>query len=436
MTEPDASSRRRSRPPRIPFPSLHPGERVRGSAILDENPECGLVLWESYRNVGDWAITPRARRVPGMFGAGAAERRAEQLRDAGVAGGPVRAALETLAGLLADPSRVRARGVALACRRLSAWAGERGRTATQFYFAAAAALCVPDDARLAYQAGRLARDLAQWDTAEMWLEFAVAAAKRKRDRETQTVAVLGLGNTLYRQGFYRRARETHLAGLALARRHDLREYCGRALHDLFVVSLDLRDARAAEAYAREAVAAYGAAHPNVPALAHDVAYFWLGQGHPTRALPVLQAILPHLRRPDRRVRVLASAARAAAGVGDRAVYAEFVREVRETARDPLAEGALAAALFETAIGAFLLGEGKLTGELLDEVLHLARERGEEDVLARAEVLLGCIPTGPVNESHAPAAGQDTNDLARELVSCLQAGGARQASIPASSMAGG
>ncbi len=424
MTQPDASSRRRSRPPRVPVPSLHPGERVRGSAILEENPGCGLVLWESYRNVGDWATTPRARRVPGMFGEGAAERRAEQLRAAGVADGAVGAALETLRGVLSDPRRAGARGVALACRRVASWAGEHGRTATQFYFAAAAALCVPDDARHAYQAGRLARDLAKWDTAEAWLEFAVAAAKRKRDRETQTVAVLGLGNTLYRQGFYRRARETHLAGLALARRHDLREYCGRALHDLFVVSLDLRDARAAEAYAREAVAAYGAAHPNVPALAHDVAYFWLGQGHPSRALPVLRAVLPHLRRPDRRLRVLASAARAAAGVGDRAAYAELVREVRETARDPLAAGALAAALFEAAVGASLLRDRELAGELLDEVLHLARERGEADVLARAEGLRAGIPTAPVDEAQAPAGGQDANDFARELVSCLETGLAR------------
>ena len=183
MTDPRAAPRRRrSRPPRPPVPSLHPGERVRGSAILEENPECGVVLWESYRNVGDWATTPRALRVSGMFGEGAAERRAEQLAGPGLPDGAAGAALETIRALVADPGRARPRAVALACRRLSAWAGEHGRPATQFYFAAAAGLCAPGDARHAYQAGRLARDLARWDAAEVWLEFAVAAARRGRSR--------------------------------------------------------------------------------------------------------------------------------------------------------------------------------------------------------------------------------------------------------------
>ncbi|MEW5930538.1 MAG: hypothetical protein AB1941_24015 [Gemmatimonadota bacterium] len=422
MTDPHAARRRRSRPPRPPAPSLHPGERVRGSAILEENPECGLVLWESYRNVGDWAATPRARRVAGMFGPGAAERRAEQLAGAALPDGPARAALEAIRGVVADPAHARARRVALACRRLAAWAGERGRPATQFYFAAAAALCAPDEARHAYHAGRLARDLARWDAAEAWLEFAAAAAKRGRDRETQALAVLGLGNSFYRQGFYRKARETHLAGLEIARRHDLREYCGRALHDLFVVSLDLRDTCAAEGYAREALAAYGATHPNVPALAYDVAYFWLSQGYASRALPVLRAVLPHLRHPDQRVRVLASAARAAAEVGDRIAYADLVRQVRVAGRDPLAKGAFAAALFETALGASRLNYQELASRLLDEVLDVAHDRGEADVLARAEDLRGRIPAEPPVETSTPAAGQDSSPFAHELVSCLQARG--------------
>ncbi|MET0398156.1 MAG: hypothetical protein ABW277_15250 [Longimicrobiaceae bacterium] len=435
MTEPHAASRRHSRPPRLPVPSLHPGERVRGSAILEENPECGVVLWESYRNVGDWATTPRARRVPDLFGAGAAGRRAEQLSGTGLPDDTARAALETIRAMVADPGRARGRALALACRRISAWAGEQGRPATQFYFAAAAGLCVPDDARYAFQAGRLARDLARWDTAELWLEFAAAVARRGRDRETQAAAVIGLGNMFYRQGFYRKARDTHLAGLALAQRYDLREYRGRALHDLFVVAIELRDARAAEGYASAALDAYGPAHPLVPALAHDVAYFWLAQGDAARALPVLRAVLPHLDRPDRRVRVLASAARAAAAIGDRAGYVELVREVRGSGGDSLVMGALAGALLETAVGASLLHSQTLAGELLDEALQVARERGEVDVVARVEELRGSISAEVVDEVRAPAAGQGTDELARELVSCLQAVTGGDADTPAAPPAG-
>jgi hypothetical protein len=393
MTRPDRSSRRRSRPPRVPSPALHPGERVRGSAILEENPECGLVLWESYRNVGDWAATPRARRVPGMFGAGAAERRAEQIREAGVADGPVRAALETLYAVVADPGRARARAVALACRRLSAWAGERGRPATRFYFAAAAALCVPDEARHAYQAGRLARDLAKWDAAEAWLEFAVAAARRGRDRETQTVAVLGLGNTFYRQGFFRRAEESQTAGLALARKHGLTALEAGALHDLFITAAETHQPDRAEENARLALHAYGPAHRNVPSLAHDIALFWLSSGQPARALPVLQALLPWMKMPARRLHVLASLARAAGECGRKEVFQRAWGEAWPLAEKAEAAPAAAPALLQLAFGAASLGETRPADGAAAAALRIGRERGEQDVISAATELLGSLAAG-------------------------------------------
>lgn len=435
MSERPPSKRRRSRPPRMPLPSLHPAERVRGSAILEENPVTGLLLWESYRNVGDWATTPRPARAA-LFGRGAAERRAEQLGRAGRMDHAVRAALETIHAMVAHPARTRAREVTLACRRLSAWAGEAGRPATQFYFAAAAGLCAPDDPRQAYQAGRLARDLARWDTAEAWLEYAVAAARRRRDRETQMIALLGLGNMFYRQGLYRRARETHLAGLSLARRHDLREFRGPVLHDLLVIAIELGDSSAAETYARHALAAYGPAHRRIPALAHDVAYFWLAEGRSAQAFPVLRALLPHLAgAPVMRVRVLASAARAAASLGESGAFGELLREVRRVGRDPLARGGLASAMVETAIGAALLGEHPLAGELLDQALDVARERGEVDVPGRVEELRRRMPASVLEVGLAGAVTSSPDELARELVSCLQAGGAAAGAGTAAPFAG-
>ncbi len=166
MNDSRPAPRRRSRPPRIPFLSLHPAERVRGLAILEENPDHGLLLWESYRNVGDWAVTPRASRC-GLFGPAAAECRTGQIDCAKRLDDGARSALEAIRDMVARPDGVRERTVALACRRLSAWAGARGRPETQFYFAAAAGACVPSDARQAYDAGRLARDMARWDTAEV-----------------------------------------------------------------------------------------------------------------------------------------------------------------------------------------------------------------------------------------------------------------------------
>ncbi|HEX2188194.1 MAG TPA: hypothetical protein VHG51_04815 [Longimicrobiaceae bacterium] len=423
---PRPSRSRSPRPPRIPVPLLHPGERVRGSAMLEEGVagEWGLVLWESYRNVGDWAATPRERRAPGMFGDGAAERRTEQLRPLAGREPVLAGALETIRGLLADPAAADARAVADACRRVAAWAGEGGRPLTRFYFAAAAGLCEPEDARQAYEAGRLARDLARWDAAEVWLEYAAAAARRKRDRETQAIAVLGLGNLFYRRGFYRKAREVHLAALALARRHALREHCGRALHDLFVIAVELRDGQAAEAYAREALAAYGASHPNVLSLGFDVAYHWLAQGDVGRALPVLRALHPHTApRSALRLRVLACGAHAAAAVGDRALFTEMADQAREAGSIPDARGALAAALVEIAKGAALLEEETLATGLLDDAMEVARARGEVDVLARVDELRHRLDTGTIVGVAVPAAPPGPDDLMADLLRSLETGGA-------------
>lgn len=429
MTDPHASPRR-SRPLRAPSPWLHPGERVRGSAILEENPECGLVLWESYRNVGDWATTPRAGRVPGMFGPGAAERRAEQLRGAGVTDGMVRAALEILAGVVADPGRARARAVALACRRLSAWAGERGRLATQFYFAAAAGLCAPHDARHAYRAGRLARDLAKWDAAEAWLEFAVAAAKRRRDRETQALAVLGLGNLYIRQGGYLRARDVHGAALALARRHGLPEIEGKALHDLFVIAVELDDPVEAEALAAAAFSAYGPSHVNVPALAHDIAYFWLEQRHFARAASVFQAMLPHFRRTGAlQLRVLANLGRAIAGCGDADGFRVVWSRAWTLISSLESRATLAPALVDLAEGARLLGDRERALNAAARALELAKDLGEADILVRAEAVVAAVesPAAAQPPGRRPCCHADTTPaadrLARDLVCSLQQGAA-------------
>ncbi len=421
MNDSRPAPRRRSRPPRIPFLSLHPAERVRGLAILEENPDHGLLLWESYRNVGDWAVTPRASRC-GLFGPAAAECRTGQIDCAKRLDDGARSALEAIRDMVARPDGVRERTVALACRRLSAWAGARGRPETQFYFAAAAGACVPSDARQAYDAGRLARDMARWDTAEVWLEHAVAAAKRGRDRETQTLAVLGLGNLFYRQGFYRKARDTHLGALSLAGKYRLREYRGRALHDLFVIAVELRDAAGAEGYAREALEAYGPAHPLIPALAHDVAYFWLSEGAYWRALPVLQAVLPHVRRrPDSRVRVLANAAHAAGGLGYHAIFSELAQDVSQLAHDPATRAGIATALVETAVGAFLLGRMGRARDLLDGALRVADERGESDVIARVETIRHRFALRPSKEGGAAETGVGkTDEFADKIVHCLRA----------------
>ncbi|HEX2094409.1 MAG TPA: hypothetical protein VHG28_18540, partial [Longimicrobiaceae bacterium] len=124
-----------------------------------------MLLWESYRNVADWATTPRSRRTGDTFGAGAAERRTSRIEAEPGMRPELYTALQVIRDLLAHPRKVDPRTVALACRQISAWAEERGKPVTQFHFAAAAGLCLAPDGRQAYVVGCLARELARWDAA-------------------------------------------------------------------------------------------------------------------------------------------------------------------------------------------------------------------------------------------------------------------------------
>ncbi|MDP9348271.1 MAG: hypothetical protein M3P24_03890 [Gemmatimonadota bacterium] len=411
-------------PAPIQFPSLRLSERVRGSAILREHPpEYAQVLWESYRNVGDWAITDRVRRAE-LFGPGAAELRGRQL--AAVASRvekPVLAALETMRDLLASPGRMEPRVVARACRRLSAWAGERGAKVTQFYFAAAAGLCLSHDAKLAYQAGCLAREIAKWDAAEVWLEYAMAVARRRREREMQATAVLALGNTYYRQGIYEKAKEAQAAALVLAKRHRLREIEGKALHDLFTLFIVTNEHVKAEAFAGRALRAYGKEHPNVPGLAHDVAFYWLMRGRAARALRVLEVLAPRLQFVAHRVQALASTGRAAGLCGRREVFERVWTEFWSIKDHPDAQSRLAPALLELARGAACLGEPAHAEQAALAASEIAEIRGEIDVAHEAGEFLHQVRRGEVCRGYVPDVDRSgaPDRLANEFVEALQAG---------------
>jgi hypothetical protein len=421
-----AAQTRRPRPFRVPLPSLHAAERVRGAGILEEcaGDGCGMVLWESFRNVTDWAATPREQRADGLFGAGAAERRTAQLGGLPRMERDLRAALGTIRDLLADPGAADPQAVAAACGTVASWAAAQGRPTTRFYFTAAAAVCVPEDARQAYQAGCVARDLARWDAAEQWLEYALATAKRGRDRVTQAMAMIGVGNAFYRQGFYHRAREAQTVGLALSRRYRLKEMQARAHHDLFVTAAELHEPQRAEEHAQLALQAYGAAHRNVPVLALDVALFWLRRGYASRALSVVTALLPRMESTVHRLYALSSLAWAAGGCGKRELFERAWHDLWVATALPEAGAAAASTLLQLAYGAAALGEVDQANTAANAALRLAAERGETEEMATATAFLNSLTSGSAAwMAPVPADTLEESDggLAEELVQTLAAG---------------
>ncbi|MBV9772310.1 MAG: hypothetical protein JO040_00065, partial [Gemmatimonadetes bacterium] len=295
--------------------------------------------------------------------------------------------------------------------------------ATQFYFAAAAGLCTPQDAGQAYYAGKLARDIAKWDAAEVWLEHAMTTARRQKDRETQGMALLGMGRMYYLQGDYRKAKEVYAAGLALAHKHHLSQIEGYACHELFILLVEDHSFSRAEEYAHRAATAYGPGNARVKDLGHDVAFSWLARGYAVRALRVLNALLPLLQEPQRRIHVLASVGHAAAICGDRNRFQQVWNETWALAETPSAGRRAAPALLELALGAVCLKEYAFAEQATKASLKRAQDRGEMDLIARAEELLARIRNQDFAQDHPDSVGRArdekaADDLAEALVRSL------------------
>ena len=373
---------------RLTLPVVRSGAPFEGAEILDELPSStGLVLWQGYRTAMAWVLAPPHERE-GLFAPGA-EGEIRSALDSADLPPELGPAVEVVRDILADPVAVDPRRVADACTVVADWAERRGDApVTALCFTQAAAMCLPDDARLAFRAGGMARRRGSWDVAELWFRHASTVGRRRHDWEGHALAYLGLGNSYYQQGRYTAAKREHRKALRVSRRHGLREVQGRAHHDLFAVAIVTGDTAGAESAARLAFDAYGSTHPRIPALAHDTAYLWLTQGCFRRALPVFQALLLHFEQPQDRLRVLASVGRAAAGCGERSVFEEVRGEVWRLVTEVEGTEVAATSLLQVAHGAAALEAWGRAEEAAGRALAIGLQRGEVDIVSQAESVLG------------------------------------------------
>jgi len=311
LTPPVRRTARRWRTP----PAITTGaEAYEGLAVLEEIPgPLGFLLWQAARDVALWAqFSPEER--PGLFEPGADALLHGLIRSAGV-DVQLESPLMTVVRMVGGPETARAETVELACQHIAHWADLHGHLATAIAFAQAAALTVPHDAGAAYAVGRIARRRAEHSRAETWYRRAIALARQSGDWTSYALAFSGMGNLYMQRGNYPAARRFHVRALRAARRHSLRAIQGSALHDLFVIAAGGNHKDDAERYARGAFESYGPDHPRLPALANDIAYFWVERGHFAPALTVFEALLPHMSRQEDRLVALAADVRAAAGAG-------------------------------------------------------------------------------------------------------------------------
>jgi len=406
---------RQGRPPRLqsaPPPLISTGESFEAQKLLDENPAAqAVLLWQSLRDVFLWASASEHQRGQ-LFSDGAANRRLNELKAANL-DDPLCSPLLVLAGMLRNDTSVAEDDLAAACRQISQWADQSGRTETAIISARAAAALLPHDAEAAYAVGLLYRRQADYNRAEAWVRRAIGLARRK-DLQTYAWAFVALGNVYMQRGQYSAAYVCYMRAVRAARRRRMRRVRAVALHDLIGVAFELKRTAEAESYIQKAARAYSASDPRLPALAHDVARYWMLQGSFGRALVVFQAVLPLIERPAEQLIVLSGVARSAAGAGRRDVFLQAWTDAwRMIDRDVSTEWACSAIL-NLAYASALLDDWERVGVAAQYAYEQARGRGERTVQVEAEALLRAAeqrtfaPTPAYPEAEAAVA--ETADL--------------------------
>jgi tetratricopeptide (TPR) repeat protein len=423
-----ARGRRPGRPRSADFstPLTIPGGELAGADVVRElPPEVALPVWQTLRSVLLWAGEEPAMRGD-LFEPCAMEDWERQLLEDDWEP-DVRCPLAVLVGEMGRLAEASPETMARTCLCVTDWALEHGYVATALAYAEAAALAWPQHPRYSWMAGRLMRAHGRPREAEMWLKRSERAAASLGDWEGRTLALNSLGNVHYGSGSYRQAAKVQKEALKVARRHRLREREGEVLHDLFVATWYMGEHEEAEQYARAALEHYKSGHPRLAALAHDVAFSWVAQGYYARALSVLHDLASYFENPSERIRVLASAARAAGGSGNAKLFATVANDIWALAEQVDAVQGAGAALVELARGATSLEQWDVAERALQRALDIARVRAEADVRGEADEALAAVRVhrlaAPVQNKLDVTPFPRLDNLASGLVRTLRASAA-------------
>lgn len=299
------------------------------------------------------------------------------------------APVATLASELRRPERADPRTISNACFAVSEWALGARAEETALLFTEAAALAWPENARWAWIAGRLFRNLGRFREGELWLKRAIRVAVWNDDWETQDLALNSLGNLYREQGSLPEALRYLRRAFAVARRHTSKGRAGAVTHDLFAVSILAGESTRAEKLALYAFDLYGPEHPNLPRLAYDIAQFWAHQGRFSIALPVLKALRRYFHRSVDRLKVVTATGRAAGACADAGLFDRMWTEAWEIIgrREPAIETALPGALLDLGFGAASLGQWSRAAEALAAALKGAQDHNVHDTAVQAEAAL-------------------------------------------------
>lgn len=420
-----SSSHGRSRPSLLTAPPLTETEAAEGSAVLTEVPgPVGILLWETCRDLMAWVKTPPQRRA-GLFSERAWQRRTDEIiRE--IYPDRLRDALLALTSVLSGSSTTDSEPISKACEAVASWAEEHGNPATRLAFTQAAALTDPVDARLAFETGKQARDLAEYARAETWFRKAIQTARRNKDWENYLWAYSGLSVLYMRLGNYPASRTVMGRVLKTARHYRIRRMEGMAFHQFFILDAQSGAAREAYGHARSALQAYGSDRPRVTILAHDVARFWIEQGHFVRALSVFETTLPKISNPEEQAIAAANVARAAAATGNREKYEQAKSQAVTIIGQDLGRARSSEVYATLAFAAAYAAEWTLAEETADLALQCAIQLRSVDAWRFAEAAMRFARDRRAAQSQGeeiPTLARQADKLASDLIQSLQVTGA-------------
>ncbi|CAN5193305.1 hypothetical protein BH24GEM2_BH24GEM2_17010 [soil metagenome] len=408
---------------RIPPPPAPPG--VEGLGMGAELPqEVAGLLWPLLRAVTLWARLPRQRRAR-LFPRSAAKRRAAEVQE-GQIDPRLAEPLGILVELLARPGTMDDKTVGQACSQIAEWAREREAASTPAEFTDAAARASEDPVRT-LAAARLARDRADYRTAEAWYARAIGLARRAGDWDTHARSYIGLGKAWRARGVYAEAHRHFTKAARSARLHGEAVPLGMALHDLFALEAEARRDREALEYARAALKAYPRGNRNIPSLVYSLGTLLADRGQFAEALPVLKVVTPHMIPPFR-AGAQGGLARVAAAAGDVETFEDAFRRA-EAFPDDRPDSA--EALIDAARGAATLGRWEDAERTGRRALEIAHTRGQARAVFDAEAVLESIQSEraasrsntsrPKPEKQTPLRDPVVGSLLRDVVQSLETG---------------
>lgn len=363
-----------------------PEAGVSAAAVVDElPPDLAVPVWDVLRAIH---LHGTAKPLSSLYGANALRAWEEELLLADL--DP--ALRQPLAVIIGQFSRDAADLPLLsrACLVVAEWALGHGARWTALAFQEASALCWPDSGRCALAVGRAYRTRGLLRDAERWLRRARNLTLWDRDWEAHALAVNTLGMVCWHEGASEKAlRHLHRA-LRITRRHKFRKLEGEILHNLLVVAITSDEGKNVEQYAAAALERYLPDHPRIPALAYDLAYYWLMRGRAASSLSVFTSLLPHFSDPHQQIQVLAATARAAGLRQERDLFDRAWAQAFALIARHRAHVSIPSALLDLAMGAAHLERFADARTACRMALHEAGEQGQSDVVIRADAYMTAV----------------------------------------------